>query len=146
MMNFTWKHSKDGILDCFSVRKKVFVLEQGFCENTEFDSIDDIALHLCVKNDDTPIATARLFKEGEHYHCGRICILAAHRKDGLGRRIMQEIEHKAIELNGTVLELSAQLAVSDFYKKCGYLPEGDVYLDEHCPHIKCVKHLIILPE
>lgn len=146
MMNFNWKHSKDGNADCFSVRKKVFVLEQGFSEGNEFDETDDIALHLCVTKDGEPIAAARLFKEGEHYHCGRICILKEYRKSGVGRLIMEQLERKTMELGGTVLALSAQLAVSDFYKKCGYVPMGDVYLDEHCPHIKCVKALAVLSE
>ena len=77
-----WFYGKEQIDNCFFVRKKVFVIEQGFSEELEFDDIDSIAYHLCIYDDNNqPIATARLFQEHGVYHCGRICILKEYRKN-----------------------------------------------------------------
>ena len=37
--------------------------------------------------------------------------------------------------------LSAQVQAKGFYKKLGYVQDGDEYLDEHCPHILMCKVL-----
>ena len=55
--------------------------------------------------------------------------------------IMQNLEEKVKELGGTSIELSAQLDKQGFYKRNGYKPRGQVYNDEHCPHIDMVKEI-----
>ena len=54
---------------------------------------------------------------------------------------MQNLEAKVKELGGTSIELSAQLDKQGFYKRNGYKPQGEVYNDEHCPHIDMKKEL-----
>ncbi|WMJ22013.1 GNAT family N-acetyltransferase [Paludicola sp. MB14-C6] len=141
-MKMKWNYGKEHLFDCFFVRKKVFVIEQGFSEELEFDAIDNIAHHLCIYNEnEEPIATARLFCEKDVYHCGRICIIKEYRGTGLGEIIMKALEEKARELNAAELELSAQVRVKPFYEKAGYQSVGAEYMDEHCPHIRMIKHL-----
>ena len=43
------------------IRRKVFVLEQGFSEDLEFDSIDSKAWHVVMTSDGKPVGTGRLF-------------------------------------------------------------------------------------
>lgn len=138
-MDFIWKYGKKDIEDCFLIRKKVFIEEQGFFD--EFDEIDDIAYHLIVLDKDKPIATARIFNEGKGFHCGRICVLKEYRGRNIGQAIMNEIEKKVIELGEKSIQLSAQKRVLEFYEKCGYKKYGDEYLDENCPHIMMKKNL-----
>lgn len=140
-MKMEWNYGKKDIEDCFLVRKKVFVDEQNFSEELEYDDIDAVAYHLCFYDEDRPIAAARLFQENDHYHCGRICVLKEYRGSGLGRIIMNEIERKAKELNATTLILSAQVRVKPFYLKAGYQTYGEEYFDEYCPHIEMRKAL-----
>ncbi|MFZ2538898.1 MAG: GNAT family N-acyltransferase, partial [Oscillospiraceae bacterium] len=64
-MDFTWKYGKKEIANCYFVRKKVFIEEQGFDGEAEYDSIDEKAYHLLICEDEKPIATARLFNEGQ---------------------------------------------------------------------------------
>ena len=45
--------------DAMCIREKVFMEEQGFCQ--EFDEIDEIALHGLLYEDETAVATARLY-------------------------------------------------------------------------------------
>lgn len=156
-MKLAWFDKKSDAIDCFSIRKKVFVLEQGFSEELEFDDIDGLAYHLCVYDEELrPIAAARLFvspnsPSGDNgFHCGRICVLKEYRGGGMGKIIMAAMEQKARELVPMLslvaqiddeLVLSAQLTAMGFYEKCGFIAEGESYLDEHCPHIKMSKSL-----
>lgn len=140
-MELVWKNGSDEVEDCFAIRKKVFMEEQGF--SNEFDDIDHIAWHLLVREDGRPIATARLFAEGEGriWHCGRICVLPEYRGGGIGLVIMRAMEQKALELGARELELSAQLQAAGFYERAGFIREGETYMDEHCPHVTMKKKL-----
>lgn len=126
---------------CHFVRQKVFIDEQGFNQDTEFDKTDEISYHLLVEENGEPIATGRLFCENGVFHCGRICVLKEHRDRHIGLLIMEKLEEKARELGAKKLTLSAQKRVSSFYKKAGYTEYGEEYLDEFCPHIAMEKKL-----
>ena len=113
--------------EAVDIRKTVFVDEQGF--QNEFDDI-------------IPAACGRLFtSDGKAYTIGRVAVLKEYRKKGLGEKIVTALENKARELGGIETELSAQLRAKEFYEKLGYLPYGDEYLDEYCPHISMKKAL-----
>ena len=48
---------------CFTVRKEVFVGEQGVPEDIEYDAYDAVALHvLAVREDGVPLGTGRLLQ------------------------------------------------------------------------------------
>ncbi|MBQ4100443.1 MAG: GNAT family N-acetyltransferase [Oscillospiraceae bacterium] len=145
MLEFVWKQKSEGIDDAFFVRKTVFIDEQGFFD--EFDLIDDIAHHLVVLDNNKTIGTARIFteKEGE-WHIGRVAVLKEYRNKGLGFKIMQKIHQKIYEIGGIKAELSAQCRASSFYEKLGYIKEGEIYLDEHCEHIKMVRDISSVDE
>lgn len=140
-MKIEWKTGKEQLDDCFFVRKKVFVIEQGFQEELEFDEIDKSAWHICIYDKNESIATARLFMENNRFHCGRICVLNEYRKMGIGDILMKELEQKALSLGSKQLELSAQISASGFYEKHGFYKAGAEYLDEWCPHIRMIKSL-----
>lgn len=134
-MNIKWHYSKLCVEDGFSVRRQVFVQEQGFSEELEFDNIDAVAHHVVVYDDEIPVGTARLFGEGSCLHVGRVCVIKAYRGKGIGDIIMEAMRVKAIELGATSLELSSQVTAMGFYRKHGYVADGEEYMDEHCPHI-----------
>lgn len=123
------------------IREAIFIGEQHF--SYEFDEIDDIAWHLLLTVDGKPAGAARLYesKKAGVWLIGRVAVLPEYRKLKLGTRLVQECEQKIRELNGTRAELSAQCRVQPFYEKMGYIPHGEVYLDEYCPHIHMEKDL-----
>ena len=100
MTEFLWYSGIPGRERCRFVRKKVFVEEQGFSEELEFDEIDVTAWHLSVVEHGVPVGAARLYGQNAVYHAGRICILPEYRKCGLGGQILSALEKKAIELGG----------------------------------------------
>ncbi len=125
--------------DIIKIRTSVFVDEQGFKD--EFDEVDSNCTHIVLYDSKKPIATCRYFKEGENYHIGRVAIIKEYRGQGLGNYIMQIAETEIKNEGGQKIEVSAQVRVSEFYKKLGYKKVGNVYFDEYCEHIRMVKEL-----
>ncbi len=125
---------------CKYIREKVFVEEQGFIE--EFDEIDEAAFFAVIYVDGEPAATGRCFPDknvSDTYIIGRVAVMSKFRKRGLGERVMQMLEEAALKNGADKFVLSSQLQARPFYEKCGYTATGDIYLDQHCPHIKMVK-------
>lgn len=124
-----------------AIREAVFMGEQHF--SYEFDETDDIAHHLLLTVDGHPAGAARIFESETvgTWLIGRVAVSAEYRKLKLGSRIMRECEKKITELGGNCAALSAQCRVQPFYEKNGYVPSGEVYLDEYCPHIHMEKEL-----
>lgn len=123
------------------IRETVFIKEQGF--QNEYDHIDETAHHIVLYVDSKAVGTARFFTEdgGKSYHLGRLAVSKECRGNNYGKVIVEAIETEVKKLGGTKIELSAQVQAKDFYAKCGYEQTGDVYLDEHCPHILMFKLL-----
>ena len=116
--------------------------EQGF--STEFDEIDPIAWHLTLTRGGETLAVGRLYPAPEEpglYIVGRVAVAKPWRVQGLGRDVALALEQKARLLGGRAIDLSAQLHAQGFYEKLGYAAYGDIYLDEHCPHIHMKKQL-----
>lgn len=142
----------DGNPDAAKIRKAVFCDEQGF--KNEFDEIDKTAFHIVLYKDGVPAATGRLFLEtGDEYiglfgggapvvmRLGRLAVTKSFRGSGLGAAAAVELERIAAEKGAAGVVLSAQTQAMGFYKKLGYIPVGEEYLEEFCPHITMIKNL-----
>ncbi len=142
MLVVNWKMGKENPVfeDAFMIRTSVFVEEQGFSD--EMDSLDETAWHLVIYDNARPVACGRLFAEEENTaHVGRIAVLPEWRGKHIGALLMKEMEEKAVSLGYEKIRLGAQCRAADFYKKQGYSPYGEEYLDEFCPHIMMEKPL-----
>ncbi len=127
--------------DALKIRITVFVEEQGFRD--EFDDVDERALHLVAYDGEKAVATCRCFYEDDPkvWHIGRVAVLKEYRKKGLGKQVMEEAERRISLRGGKVCELSSQCRARGFYESCGYAAEGEIYLDEGCPHVKMTKRI-----
>ena len=123
-----------------AIRYEVFCNEQGF--KTEFDETDEISTHLVAYDNETPIATCRIYKiENATYAIGRVAVIKAWRGKNIGALILAEAEKYIHSQGGKEISVSAQTRVEEFYKKQGFTPIGNIYLDEGCPHVKMIKKL-----
>ncbi|MDU7338848.1 MAG: GNAT family N-acetyltransferase [Clostridium sp.] len=137
---FVMEQSLDKLQDAKAIRHTVFVEEQGF--RNEFDEIDPIAHHIVVYIENTPVATGRVFAgKGEEYIIGRIAVVRPYRGEGFGRIVVENLENQARVLGAKAVMLSAQTQARGFYESLGYDADGEVYLEEHCPHVKMKKCL-----
>jgi len=141
-MKYDVKISKENVVfkDAGKIRNAVFIEEQGF--RNEFDEIDKTAYHAVMYDGSIPIACGRLYGDNGIYHVGRIAVIQKFRGQGLGFKIMSEIEKFAVEkLDAVKFVLSAQVRAKGFYETLGYSAEGEEYYDEYCPHVQMFKIL-----
>ncbi len=79
--------------DAFSVRRKVFVEEQGVPLSLELDELDETADHFVVYTENTPIGAGRIREiDSGIGKVERVCILPEFRGKHLGKLIMQALE------------------------------------------------------
>ncbi|MGE6516169.1 GNAT family N-acetyltransferase [Lysinibacillus sphaericus] len=121
--------------DAFTVRKKVFVEEQGVPLHLECDAEDATATHFIMYENHEPVGAARLRGvENDTAKIERVCILQTQRGKKLGALIMQEMEKHASSINKKKLKLHAQSYAIPFYEKLGYTVTSPEFMDAGIPH------------
>ena len=115
------------------IRRTVFIDEQRVPEELEWDDDDAGAIHLlAVDADDAPIGCARLLPDG---HIGRMAVLQSWRGKGVGRGLLQKALELARAQGHAIVRLSAQTHAAGFYRRHGFIAEGDEYLEAGIPHL-----------
>jgi len=115
-----------------SVRSEVFVREQAIPAELEWDDQDALSIHCVALAAGEPVATGRLLRDG---HIGRMAVLAGWRRAGLGGLILERLVDLARERGDPVARLNAQLYVEAFYRRHGFVIEGEAFDDAGIPHI-----------
>jgi predicted GNAT family N-acyltransferase len=127
--------ASDLMRNAFEVRYVVFVDEQGVPGELEADEFDPVAIHLVAIRDDKVVGTLRILDHGGAAKIGRVAVRAAARRDGIGARLMERAAAIALERGFAEIVLHAQVAVAGFYRRLGYVEEGDLFDEAGIPHI-----------
>ena len=115
------------------VRETVFVLEQGVPLALEWDSADETAWHwLAEDRGGRAIGTGRLLPSGQ---IGRMAVMNEWRRQGVGRALLQAIIDASHALAGPAPFLHAQHGAVEFYRRFGFRPEGETFMDAGIPHL-----------
>lgn len=127
--------------EAVSIRKSVFVKEQGFCD--EFDETDNYAKHIVAFDKGQPAATCRFFENQERdaYIVGRIAVLKQYRGMKIGASLLEKAEMQVRALGGRRIFLHAQQQAVPFYAKQGYQAFGEIEFEEGVAHIWMGKNL-----
>ena len=128
----------------FSIRKEVFVEEQGVPlegEFDEFDTLDAPCEHILVYYNEQPVGTGRVRWVDEFGKLERICILKPYRKFGLGKVILKALEEIAEEHGRSRVKLHGQTHAEAFYHKLGYETASPIFMEECIPHVLMIKEL-----
>ncbi len=128
--------------EALSVRRRVFIDEQGVAEDEEIDGYDadpatvPAAVQVIGRVDGVPVATARLLLDaGDRFpHIGRVAVLAEQRRRGYGNAVMQALQDEARRRGLGGIALAAQLHAIPFYERLGYVARGEVFLDAGIEH------------
>lgn len=121
--------------DAFSVRRKVFVEEQGVPLSLELDDFDKTAVHFIVYSAETPIGAGRIREIGDNTgKVERVSILEEYRGKHLGNLIMRALEEHAKVTGMTKVILNAQSYAVPFYEKLGYVVTSPEFMDADIPH------------
>ncbi len=122
-----------------AIRRAVFIVEQGVPEALEWDEFDAVSIHwLAILADGTPVGCARLLPDG---HIGRMAVLPAWRGQGVGRALLDAAQAAARRRSLRVVRLSAQTQAAAFYRRAGFVGEGEIYLEAGIAHIALHKTL-----
>lgn len=114
-----------------SVRRAVFVVEQNVPEELEWDEADAVSQHALASSGGMPVGTARLLPDG---HIGRIAVLRDWRGQGVGGALLTAMIDVAAKRGFATVLLNAQVQALDFYRRFGFVAEGEVFDDAGIPH------------
>jgi len=124
----TWQADREILAQ---IRRTVFIEEQNVPEALEWDEYDATATHFLVLDNNRVIATARLKPDGQ---IGRMAVLAAYRKRGVGSRLLNYVLQVAAQQNHRQIFLHAQTTAIAFYEKHGFKTYGELFDDANIPH------------
>lgn len=126
------------------IREEVFGIEQGITEEFESDPDDAIAAHYVAFKDGEAVGTARVLqtrrgRASTTIKIQRVAVLQAHRNDGVGRALMNEIiEDARRDSHIVAAELNAQESSIHFYEHLGFTAIGDMFDEVGIPHQRMV--------
>ena len=119
--------------ELMAIRNAVFVDEQGVPPELESDGRDGEAMHfLALDGADVPVGTARLLRDGQ---IGRIAVLSAFRRRGIGRRLLDSAVDSARARGDRQVWLNAQIEAQDLYLRAGFHIVGERFMEAGIPHI-----------
>ena len=122
-----------------AVRNAVFVDEQGVPPELECDGRDADAMHfLAMDKADNPLGTARLLADGQ---IGRIAVLPAFRRRGIGRRLLALALDSARRRGDRHVWLHAQIDARELYLQAGFHIVGERFMEAGIPHIAMEREL-----
>jgi ElaA protein len=121
------------------LRAEVFVVEQN-CPYLDMDGKDYKSFHVLGYENDKLVACTRLVPPGISYDVepsiGRVVTHPSVRKSGYGKLLMDYSILEAKKLfNSNVIVIGAQLYLDRFYQNLGFIPEGEMYLEDNIPHM-----------
>lgn len=124
------------LYEILKLRVDVFVVEQE-CPYPEIDGKDYDAIHIYLENQGEILAYARVYKEKDEIHIGRV--IAKERRKGYATLILKEairVAEKNYQAQKIVIE--AQTYAKNLYKKVGFLEDSEVFLLDGIEHVKMV--------
>lgn len=128
----TTEHEREA---AFTVRKKVFVEEQGVPLSMEIDEFDQSASHFIVYDGPKAIAAGRIRNIASDIgKVERVCVLKEYRGKHLGVLIMNTLEEHAKKAGIQKILLNAQSHAIPFYEKLGYFVASPEFMDADIPH------------
>ena len=125
------------------LRTEVFVDEQKVPAEMEWDDDDETALHAVAKNRmGMVLATGRLLQHAPGIaRIGRMAVKKQMRGSDLGRRVLQSLMDAAKARGDTQVLLHAQCSAQGFYKRAGFIPQGEIFEEAGIAHIEMVRSL-----
>ena len=129
----------------FAIRMRVFVVEQGVPPEEEIDEHDRTDLHavhaLALRDASDPLSAVgagRFYISPENsstVQIGRMAVDATARGTGVGAAILNELLKEARRRGFTRAHLHAQDHATEFYRKAGFVEDGEALWDAGILHM-----------
>jgi len=133
IVTFTRAKNQDDLSQVLDIRRKVFVQEQHIPAEREQDGHDPEALHVLALIEKSAIATGRLLPAaGSEGIMARIAVLPEYRGQGIGARVVRQLENMARAVGVRHLMLTPHASLESFYDRLGYHKiSGEKQVAEH---------------
>ena len=102
---------------------------------------DQLHFGLFGDNGELVACVTAIVMSADHAKIRQTAVAPAYQRQGLGRRIMTELEAALAARSFVSLSLHARSTAVGFYEKLGYEAVGDEYIEVTIPHRKMVKRL-----
>ncbi|MEC4806090.1 MAG: GNAT family N-acetyltransferase [Jaaginema sp. PMC 1079.18] len=120
-----------------NIRYTVFQVEQGVDAALEFDGKDAECEHLIAYQNNTAVGTTRLRKlNPTTLKIERLAVIPSARKQGVGTALMEAAIQWGRDRGYTRITLNAQSYIQSLYRKLGFEPVGEEFLEAGIVHIK----------
>ena len=130
------------LYDIIRLRNEVFVVEQN-CVYQDADGKDLYAFHVMIREEGELLAYARILPPGVSYpevSIGRVLSSQKVCGTGVGRKLMTEtLEFINSEFGECPVRISAQVYLDRYYRSFGFVPMGELYLEDGIEHIEMTK-------
>ncbi|MFU8812665.1 MAG: GNAT family N-acetyltransferase [Balneolaceae bacterium] len=123
------------------LRQNVFIIEQD-CIYPDIDDIDQQSAHLLLMYGDQLAGYLRIVPEGVKFgetSLGRIIIHPAHRRNALGRELVQEGIRRVAAYQKKPIRIEAQCYLKEFYESFGFRMASHPYDVDGIDHIQMVR-------
>lgn len=121
------------------LRHHVFCVERDVpvdIQIDEYDTLSGCAEHFMICQDGQALGAFRCRPEGSKIHLQRFCVLKAHRKQGLGRAMLDFAADYYRQKAYEKLVMVAKFSAKPFYEKCGCVTVSEVFEEVGLPHVK----------
>lgn len=121
-----------------AIREQVFIVEQSVPREMEWDEFDAVSRHVVAEAGGQAIGTGRLLPDG---HIGRMAVLPEWRGQGVGGALLRTLLDMARADGHERAVLNAQVRALAFYRRFGFEPEGETFLEAGIPHVAMSRRL-----
>jgi predicted GNAT family N-acyltransferase len=123
----------------FSIREQVFVLEQQVPREAENDAFEPTASHYVATCEGVPCGAARWRVTDQGIKLERFAVLQQYRNRNVGAELLKLVlqDVQAVQA-GQKIYLNAQLPAVNFYRRHGFVTEGDMFTECDIQHYKMV--------
>lgn len=130
---------KTDLEKAFSIRRLVFVAEQGVDPAAEYDEFEESSSHFLARIDGQSIGTARWRYTKYGVKLERFAVLKEVRGKGVGQALVAAVlddVNSNPEAEGKTKYLHSQLAAMPLYAKFGFQSVGDMFEECTIQHYK----------
>jgi predicted GNAT family N-acyltransferase len=122
---------------CVALRIEVFVDEQRIPRDLELDAYEDVATHFLAVDEASgaAVGTSRLVVMNGVGRIGRVAVVKARRKEGIGATLVHAAIDEARRAGLGEAVLSAQVSAIAFYERLGFVREGAEYIEDGILHV-----------
>jgi len=118
------------------IRKNVFTGELGISESELFDEHDKVCDHFIIFDGKNAVGVVRFVQINQDIKLERMAILQEFRTKNHGKNCISQLREYYHTKNYSKMFLDSIYSVRNFYKKCGFIEEGEIFQRVGIDHIR----------